>query len=162
MQGPGKTHQPCAACRMLRRRCDNNCILAPFFPAEDIESFAGVHKVFRSSNVIKMLKMVEETKREDAVKSIVYEASARLWDPIYGSAGAVFHLQKHVQELEVQLQLTRARILESLEQNDELLRILMNIRHLHTLSPIDDMMFEHDDFSLDHNNMMVFDPVNFQ
>lgn len=52
-----RVHQPCAACRMLRRRCDRNCSLAPYFPGEEIEKFAGVHKVFGASNVIKMIQV---------------------------------------------------------------------------------------------------------
>lgn len=52
-----RTHQPCAACKMLRRRCDGKCILAPYFPSDEIEKFAGVHKVFGASNVIKMIQV---------------------------------------------------------------------------------------------------------
>lgn len=52
-----RVHQPCAACRMLRRRCDINCSLAPYFPIEEIDKFAGVHRVFGASNVIKMIQV---------------------------------------------------------------------------------------------------------
>ncbi|GAV89924.1 DUF260 domain-containing protein [Cephalotus follicularis] len=82
-------HQPCAACRMLRRRCDSNCTLAPYFPSHEIQKFAGVHKVYGASNVVKMIQMEEETKRGDTIKAIVYEATARLRDPVYGN-GYVF------------------------------------------------------------------------
>jgi hypothetical protein len=34
---------------------------------------------------------------------MVYEAEAWLWDPVYGCAGAVCRLQKHANELNVQL-----------------------------------------------------------
>lgn len=47
--------------------------------------------------------MVEESRREDAVKAIIYEARARVNDPVYGSAGAIFYLQKMIQELKTQL-----------------------------------------------------------
>ncbi|KAF8379740.1 hypothetical protein HHK36_029188 [Tetracentron sinense] len=160
IRGRSRTYQPCAACRMLRRRCGDKCLLAPFFPAEDVENFAGVHKVFGASNVNKMLQVVEETNREDAVKSIVYEASARLRDPIYGSAGVILQLQKHVQELEVQLESTRAQVLELREQRDELSRILMNVHQLLPISPIDDVMFDRDDFFL-NDNIIGYDPLNF-
>ena len=52
-----RAHQPCAACKMLRRRCDGDCILAPYFPGHDVQKFAGVHKVFGASNVIKMIQV---------------------------------------------------------------------------------------------------------
>ncbi|XP_043717210.1 LOB domain-containing protein 1-like [Telopea speciosissima] len=159
-----KINQPCAACRMLRRRCGSDCLLAPYFPAEKADNFVVVHKVFGASNVIKMLQMVEESKREDCVKSIVYEASARLRDPIYGSTGAIFQLQKNLKDLELQLESTRAQIYESQERKDQLLRILMDIRLQRPISPIDDVMFDRGDFFLDDSTTTVsvgYDPIEF-
>ncbi|XP_042480972.1 LOB domain-containing protein 1-like [Macadamia integrifolia] len=157
-----KINQPCAACRMLRRRCGNDCLLAPYFPAEEADNFVVVHKVFGASNVIKMLQMVEESKREDYVKSIVYEAKARLRDPVYGSTGAIFQLQKNLQDLELQLESTRAQILETEERKNQLLRILMDIRHQRPISPIDDVMFDRGDFFLDDSTVSVgYDPIEF-
>ena len=49
--------QPCAAWRMLRRRCDSKCVLAPYFPTNEVDKFAGVHRVFGASNVIKMIQV---------------------------------------------------------------------------------------------------------
>ncbi|KAK9145652.1 hypothetical protein Sjap_005555 [Stephania japonica] len=129
---------PCAACRTLRRRCGLDCILAPYFPLEDLESFMVVHRIFGASNVVKMLQEVEESKREDAVKSMVYEARARLQDPIYGSAGAIFHLQRHVQDLLLQLQLTKATIMDFEDQRDQLLSTLMGPQHLDQPSSMTD------------------------
>ncbi|XWS46254.1 hypothetical protein CRYUN_Cryun14cG0048800 [Craigia yunnanensis] len=147
-----RTHQPCAACRMLRRRCDSNCILAPYFPSDEIEKFSRVHKVFGASNVIKMIQMVEETNREDAAKALVYEAKARIRDPVYGSTGAIFQLQKMVQELKMQLESTKAQVLELQQQKDQLLGILLNVNH-----PID----HGGSFSLDYDDSMVYDPEKF-
>ncbi|XVF73007.1 hypothetical protein PTKIN_Ptkin12aG0166800 [Pterospermum kingtungense] len=152
-----RTPQPCAACRMLRRRCDSSCILAPYFPGDEIEKFAGVHKVFGASNVIKMIQMVEETNREDAAKALVYEARARIRDPVYGSTGAIFQLQKMVQELKTQLESTKAQVLELQQQKDQLLGILQNVNHLDLLSTID----HGGSFSLDYDNSMAYDPVKF-
>ncbi|KAK9122153.1 hypothetical protein Syun_019770 [Stephania yunnanensis] len=114
---------------MLRRRCNDDCLLAPYFPLEEVESFAIVHKVYGASNVIKMLQVVEEREREDAVKSMVYEARGRLRDPVHASAGVVFHLQKHVQDLLEQLELTRASILQSNGQINQLMSSLKNVQY---------------------------------
>ncbi|KAK1301779.1 LOB domain-containing protein 4 [Acorus calamus] len=122
-----KIDQPCAACRMLHRKCADDCLLAPYFPANEPEKFAGVHRVFGASNVIKMLQLVEASKREDAVKSMVYEAYARLRDPIYGCAGTISYLHKHVKDLEAQLEMVKARVVESQGQRDQLLRALMEV-----------------------------------
>lgn len=49
---------PCAACKLLRRRCTPDCIFAPYFPAHQPHKFASVHKVFGASNVNKMLQVI--------------------------------------------------------------------------------------------------------
>ncbi|XP_015160565.1 LOB domain-containing protein 1-like [Solanum tuberosum] len=41
--------------------------------------------------------------REDAVISMVYEATARLRDPVYGSVGIISALQKHIFHLQSNL-----------------------------------------------------------
>lgn len=57
-QGGGAlTSSPCAACKLLRRRCSRECIFAPHFPADEPHKFASVHKVFGASNVSKMLQV---------------------------------------------------------------------------------------------------------
>lgn len=35
----------CAACRVLRRKCTAQCLFAPFFPPDQPQKFAHVHKV---------------------------------------------------------------------------------------------------------------------
>lgn len=82
--------------------------------------------------------MVEESKREDAVKAIIYEARARLRDPVYGSAGAIFHLQKMIQDLKAQLDSIRTQILVLQEQRNQLLGIL---KHAHNSDPVSPMDF---------------------
>ncbi|KAI9073201.1 hypothetical protein K1719_028677 [Acacia pycnantha] len=143
-----KPHQPCAACRMLRRRCDTKCLLSPYFPADELDKFAVVHRVFGASNVIKMIQMVEETKREDAVKAMVYEAMARVRDPVYGSAGAIQQLQNMVQQLELEVETMKARVSEVQQQTDQL---LININtHTHHLHNIDNPI-PHNQFPINNN-----------
>lgn len=42
------------------------------------------------------------------MSSLVYEASARIRDPVYGCAGAICQLQKQINELQAELAKTRA------------------------------------------------------
>ncbi|KAJ4838153.1 hypothetical protein Tsubulata_048382 [Turnera subulata] len=157
----GRAHQPCAACKMLRRRCRNNCVLAPYFPTHEIEKFAVVHKVFGASNVIKMIQMVEESKREDAVKAIIFEATARLGDPVYGSAGPVFQLQKMVQEFKLQLESIRAQVLQLQGQREQLLGILMNNIHpFDSSSLVNDPVLGSCSFPVD-DDTAAYDPITF-
>lgn len=60
MKEGGRKHgamSPCAACKLLRRRCAQDCLFAPYFPADEPHKFASVHKVFGASNVNKMLQV---------------------------------------------------------------------------------------------------------
>ncbi|KAK8670350.1 hypothetical protein V6N13_105105 [Hibiscus sabdariffa] len=101
---------PCAACKLLRRRCAQDCVFAPYFPADEPQKFANVHKVFGASNVNKMLQELPVHQRGDAVSSIVYEANARVRDPVYGCVGAISSLQQQIDALQTQLALAQAEV----------------------------------------------------
>ncbi|KAF3644821.1 LOB domain-containing protein 12 [Capsicum chacoense] len=107
----GTGSSPCASCKLLRRRCAKDCIFAPYFPPDDPHKFAIVHKVFGASNVSKMLQELPIQQRADAVSSLVYEANARVRDPVYGCVGAISFLQNQVSQLQMQLAVAQAEIL---------------------------------------------------
>jgi hypothetical protein len=50
-------------------------------------------------------------QRGDAVSSLVYEANARVRDPVYGCVGAISFLQNQVSQLQMQLAVAQAEIL---------------------------------------------------
>ncbi|PON57020.1 Lateral organ boundaries domain containing protein [Parasponia andersonii] len=104
-------NSPCASCKLLKRRCAKDCIFAPYFHSVDLHKFAIVHKVFGASNVSKMLQELPVHCRADAVSSLLYEANARMRDPVYGCAGAISQLQNQVSELKMQLAVAQAEIL---------------------------------------------------
>lgn len=101
---------PCAACKLLRRRCAPDCVFAPYFPADEPQKFANVHRVFGASNVNKMLQELPMHQRGDAVSSMVYEANARVRDPVYGCVGAISSLQQQIDALQTQLALAQAEV----------------------------------------------------
>ncbi|CAL9090173.1 unnamed protein product [Musa textilis] len=114
MKGEGRKHataSPCAACKLLRRRCTQGCVFAPHFPADEPQKFASVHKVFGASNVSKLLREIAAQHRGDAVSSLVYEANARVQDPVYGCVGAITSLHYQIQALQAQLAVARAKML---------------------------------------------------
>ncbi|OWM74936.1 LOB domain-containing protein 25-like [Punica granatum] len=102
---------PCAACKFLRRKCQPECIFAPYFPPEEPQKFASVHKIFGASNVSKLLHEVLPHQREDTVNSLAYEAEARLKDPVYGCVGAISVLQRQVIRLQKELDATNADLI---------------------------------------------------
>lgn len=87
------------------------CIFAPYFPPEEPQKFANVHKIFGASNVTKILNELLPQQREDAVNSLAYEAEARVRDPVYGCVGAISFLQRQVQRLQKELDSANADLL---------------------------------------------------
>lgn len=51
-----------------------------------------------------------EHQRSDAVSSMVYEANARVRDPVYGCVGAISSLQQQIDVLQTQLALAQAEV----------------------------------------------------
>ncbi|XP_030553768.1 LOB domain-containing protein 11-like [Rhodamnia argentea] len=102
---------PCAACKALRRRCSESCVLAPYFPPSDPAKFAIAHRVFGASNIVKSLLALPESQRDDAVSSMIYEAGTRIRDPVYGCAGAISQLQTQISQLQAQLAKSEAELM---------------------------------------------------
>ncbi|KAL2328145.1 hypothetical protein Fmac_021572 [Flemingia macrophylla] len=80
-------HAACAACKHQRKKCSENCILAPYFPSNRIREFHAVHKVFGVSNITKLVKNAKEEDRRRVVDSLIWEACCRQRDPIHGPYG---------------------------------------------------------------------------
>ncbi|XP_073290850.1 LOB domain-containing protein 1-like [Primulina huaijiensis] len=145
---------PCAACKILRRRCVENCILAPYFPPDQPLKFTIAHRVFGASNIIKLLRDLPEAQRADAVTSMVYEANARLRDPVYGCAGSICQLQKQISELQGELAKAQAEIMNMQCQNSKLFEIICK------------KMATHDDLDQETNHnlaqelMFPYDEIN--
>ncbi|CAK9880724.1 unnamed protein product [Sphagnum jensenii] len=110
-QGQVNSSSPCAACKLLRRRCAQECPFSPYFSPHEPQKFACVHKIFGASNVSKMLMEVPESQRADAASSLVYEANARIRDPVYGCMGAISALQQQAQSLQAELNAVRQEIM---------------------------------------------------
>ncbi|PIA29569.1 hypothetical protein AQUCO_05800006v1 [Aquilegia coerulea] len=101
---------PCAACKFLRRKCQPECVFAPYFPPDQPHKFANVHKVFGASNVTKLLNELHPHQREDAVNSLAYEADMRLRDPVYGCVGVISLLQRQLCQLQMDLSCAKSEL----------------------------------------------------
>lgn len=85
---PSGGRHACAACRHQRKRCEEDCVMAPYFTADKEEEFKAVHKLFGVSNMSKLLKQLEDQNhRAQAVASFVWEAYMWKQDPIAGPRG---------------------------------------------------------------------------
>ncbi|KAE8699307.1 LOB domain-containing protein 24 [Hibiscus syriacus] len=111
----------CAACRYLRRRCTEDCILSPYFPSNNPQRFVSVHRIYGASNVTKLLLQLPTHLRAEAADSLYFEAQCRLEDPVYGCVGLIFMLQQQIHAAESQLVKTQAEIavMKSQGQNPE-------------------------------------------
>ncbi|KAL6894219.1 hypothetical protein ACP4OV_008317 [Aristida adscensionis] len=104
---PGKR---CAACKYLRRRCSQDCVLAPYFPASDPQRYACVQRVFGASNVARMLQNLPVHERGRAADTMAAEAQRRVQDPVYGCAGVVSRLHDEIRAAQCELARTQAQI----------------------------------------------------
>ncbi|KAI7751208.1 hypothetical protein M8C21_021277 [Ambrosia artemisiifolia] len=154
---------PCAACKILRRRCVEKCVLAPYFPPSEPHKFTIAHRVFGASNIIKLLQELPESQRADAVSSMVYEANARLRDPVYGCAGAICQLQKQVSDLQAELAKAKAEMLNMQCQQSRLLSmIFMDMDQQPESPPTPPQQTPYDNlyiFPDDVNLASIFEPI---
>lgn len=81
--GPGQS--ACASCKHQRKRCDEKCVLSPYFPADRTLEFQAVHRVFGVSNVSKMVQRVAQEHRKKVAESLIWEATWRQRDPVHGA-----------------------------------------------------------------------------
>ena len=98
-----ESRQPCGACKMYRRKCTEDCVFAPHFPPDDHEKFEVAHKVFGASNVGKLLSALDASERALCVESLVFEAQARIHNPMYGCLDTIFLLQQYYTKIALEL-----------------------------------------------------------
>ncbi|XP_020571888.1 LOB domain-containing protein 24-like [Phalaenopsis equestris] len=100
----------CAACKYLRRRCSEDCILAPYFHHSQPERFASVHRIFGAGNVARMLQQLPLHDRAQAADAIATEAHWRVQDPVYGCTERIVCLQHEISKAQNELAVMKAQI----------------------------------------------------
>uniref|UniRef100_A0A7N0TIX7 LOB domain-containing protein n=1 Tax=Kalanchoe fedtschenkoi TaxID=63787 RepID=A0A7N0TIX7_KALFE len=105
MERGSATRTACAACKHQRKRCDEKCILAPYFPSDRTREFQAVHKVFGLSNLQKMVRSLSEEDKRRATDSLIWEAFCRQKDPVLGPYGEYRRLFDELKLYKSQLQL---------------------------------------------------------
>eukprot|EP00253_Pinus_taeda_P015334 PITA_15334 len=118
------TRPPCAAYKIQKKKCSEECTLAPYFPPDSTDEFLLLHRVFGNGHVIKLLKGLPLEKRDEAVRSMVYEARERVRDPVFSCVGVINDLQTKVAELQSQLASAQEKVASITQQNANLLTII--------------------------------------
>ncbi|CAL5185832.1 unnamed protein product [Lathyrus oleraceus] len=84
-----KSNKACASCKLQRRRCLKDCLLAPHFPADKPITFANAHRLYGVSNMVRILENIPEEMRQIAMRTIIYESNVRLMFPVHGCLGVI-------------------------------------------------------------------------
>ncbi|CAI5481795.1 unnamed protein product [Closterium sp. Yama58-4] len=113
---PNQPLHACAACKSLRKKCTPQCVFSPYFPPNETEKWTTVHRTFGASNISKILTTVPPGKRTAAANSLIFEAEARLADPVYGTLQVIHRLGSRLSSMVKELQAVRAEN-EELRQN---------------------------------------------
>ena len=106
----GGTSQACAACKYQRRRCSKDCALAPYFPADQPKMFQNAHRLFGVCNIMKILKQVHPSQKDETMTSIIYESNMRSRFPVHGCCGVIWQLHYQIQQVAEELRLVRSRV----------------------------------------------------
>jgi len=75
-----------------------DCLFAPYFSSDKIgeDQFSAILEVFGHSRLVKLLRPLPVDRRQDAVASILYQAQARILDPVHGCSSDIRALQQEV------------------------------------------------------------------
>ncbi|GLJ17632.1 hypothetical protein SUGI_0307040 [Cryptomeria japonica] len=97
----------------------------------------------------KRFKGLKENQRAAAVNSMVYEASARIKDPVHVCAGAVDQLHKKIAELESQLATTQEELHKKIAELESQLasEFIVGSHFSHPIHEDDDLLLEEGDES---------------
>ncbi|BFG39021.1 hypothetical protein CerSpe_252950 [Prunus speciosa] len=109
----------CASCKHQRRKCDETCEMAPYFPASRYSEFQNAQKIFGVSNIQKVMAMAAPDQRQAAAESIITEGNARKNDPVHGCLGIIRGLNAQIQGLERELHIMKHH-LELCKEKEEL------------------------------------------
>ncbi|XP_042495977.1 LOB domain-containing protein 27-like [Macadamia integrifolia] len=106
----GGTSQACAACKYQRRKCAADCPLAPYFPPDQPKTFQNAHRLFGVSNILKILKQLSPTQKNDAMCSIIFQSNMREKFPVHGCYGIVCEFRFQIEQLQQELLAVQAQL----------------------------------------------------
>ncbi|KZV21691.1 hypothetical protein F511_02849 [Dorcoceras hygrometricum] len=109
--------QACAVCRYQRRRCTTECLLAPYFPADQPKMFQNAHKLFGVNNIKKILEHLSLDQKIIAAKTVKYVAN--MWNkyPVHGPLVEIRRLIYQIQVVAEELQAALAQLASYRQQH---------------------------------------------
>lgn len=107
---PPVARRACAACKHQRRRCDETCVLAKYFPPERAEDFANVHRLFGVQNTIQILNSVDESEKKKTMESLIFEARIRKDFPVHGPLAVEAMFRAQIEKAEKELEMVNRQL----------------------------------------------------
>ncbi|GFP80105.1 LOB domain-containing protein 27 [Phtheirospermum japonicum] len=153
------TGQACAACKYQRRRCTPECLLAPFFPADQPKMFQYVHRLFGVKNIQNLLKELSPDQKPMAMKSIKFHAAMRDKYPVYGCLVEIQQLTYQIQMAEEELQAVLQQLVYYRQQHQHQQEMSATTEYLSELQlgmappGNTDMTLVHEDNPTQYNNV---------
>ncbi|WCJ35993.1 LOB domain-containing protein 27 [Euphorbia peplus] len=171
----GGSSQACAACKYQRRKCSAECPLAPYFPPDQTKMFQNAHKLFGVRNIIKILEKLDATRKQEAMRSIIYQSYIRDRYPVHGCLGVINQLQFQIKQTLEELHAVNTQ-LEMYRQNHQHMSSLAddvasqlvlgmapptstNPFHLFPISPVSDHHSSNSGINLHHSKNSLW--VNY-
>ncbi|KAF8094106.1 hypothetical protein N665_0370s0041 [Sinapis alba] len=101
----------CTVCKLeMRKKCTQKCVFKPYLPADKPEKYSYLVKVFSIKKLVRYLNEVDPSNRQACVDSLCFEAEARLRDPVYGTVGIIYRLQRLLQHLQLSLKIAKMEL----------------------------------------------------
>ncbi|KAK1679153.1 hypothetical protein QYE76_040001 [Lolium multiflorum] len=105
----------CNGCRVLRKGCNDDCVLRPcllWIDAADAQGHATLFaaKFFGRAGLMSFLTAVPEPQRPAVFQSLLYEAAGRTINPVSGAVGLLWAGSWHLCEAAVQAVLRGAAV----------------------------------------------------
>ncbi|KAG8380100.1 hypothetical protein BUALT_Bualt07G0158500 [Buddleja alternifolia] len=101
----GSTTQACAACKYQRRKCASDCVLAPYFPHDRQRQFLNAHRLFGVSNIVKIVRHLEQPAKDHAMRTIIFQSDARAADPVGGCYRIIRDLEQRISMAKAELEI---------------------------------------------------------
>ncbi|XP_039797659.1 LOB domain-containing protein 6-like [Panicum virgatum] len=107
MLAPTKCGDPVC---VRRRKCNPDCPLAPYFPADQQRRFLNAHRLFGVKNIQRTLRWIDPERGPDAMRALIYQSEARAADPVGGCVTIIEQLQRQIERTELELAYVKQQI----------------------------------------------------
>ncbi|KAL0323757.1 UNVERIFIED_CONTAM: LOB domain-containing protein 22 [Sesamum calycinum] len=118
----GGPNDACLLCKLQNRICPPSCSMSLLFGEDKKREVLNVHRLFRGGYIVKTLETVPHHQRQDAIRSLIFEANMREADPVGGCHCLIRAMERRLHFCCSQLELVLKKLAFhkfQVPQNDE-------------------------------------------